>query len=87
MVHQPTQESLANVFEDWTEGLNSGRIDDFYACFHEGSDILDEDHPRHMTKIELINHWQLLCWHQSVLAGRFTGVNQFRLGKGHSDAY
>jgi len=140
--HEPTKESLQSVFDDWTDALNSGRLDDFWAYFHEESDTLDEDYPWRMTKEEIIDHidfhatgagtqslweffqwipreshllvvgqtghiagfstfrgkvrdagfrqrfmgftltwayddgkWQLLCWHQSVLAGRINGAS------------
>ena len=30
MKHQPTETSLREVFGDWTEALNAGRLDQFY---------------------------------------------------------
>ncbi len=140
--HSPTKGSLEAVFADWTDALNTGRLDDFWAYFHEESDTLDEDFPWRMTKEEIIDHidfhavsnggkglweffqwvprelhlvvvgqtghvagfstfrgkprdcgfrqrfmgftltwafdngkWTLLCWHQSVLAGRIGGAS------------
>jgi hypothetical protein len=33
MKHQPTEASLREVFGDWTEALNSGRLDQFLRLF------------------------------------------------------
>ena len=142
MQHNPSSESLQQVFNDWSAALNEGRLDDFYAYFHADADILDEDFPWRMTKADFIDHigfhatsnggqgvweyfqwiprelhivvvghtghvagfstfrgkprdcgfrqrfmgftltwafvddaWTLLCWHQSVLAGRIDGAS------------
>ena len=56
MVHEATVESLKEVFEDWSKCLNEGRLDEFFAYFHEDSDTLDEDYPWRMTKEEFIDH-------------------------------
>jgi len=56
MQHCATKESLQEVFEDWSTAFNEGRLDDFYAYFHEDADVLDEDYPWRMTKPEFIDH-------------------------------
>ena len=56
MVHEATVESLKEVFVDWSKCLNEGRLDEFFAYFHEDSDTLDEDYPWRMTKEEFIDH-------------------------------
>ena len=56
MQHNPSSESLQQVFNDWSAALNEGRLDDFYAYFHADADILDEDFPWRMTKTDFIDH-------------------------------
>ena len=56
MKHHPTETSLREVFGDWTEALNAGRLDQFYEHFHDEADILDEDYPWRMTKAEFVDH-------------------------------
>lgn len=51
-----TKESLQEAFNDWTNALNEGRLDDFYAYFHEDSEVLDEDYPWNMNKEEFVDH-------------------------------
>ena len=55
MKHEPTKESLQSVFDDWTDALNGGRLDEFWGYFHEESDTLDEDYPWRMTKEEIVD--------------------------------
>ena len=142
MTATATTASLEQAFKDWCAALNEGRLDDFYAFFHEDADFLDEDFPWRMTKPEFEDHlwfhaasnggqglweffqwiprevntvcvgqtghvagfstfrgkprdtgfrqrfmgftltwafvdgaWTILCWHQSVLAGRIDGAS------------
>ena len=52
MKHQPTETSLREVFGDWTEALNTDRLDHFYDYFR----VLDEDYPWRTTQAEFIDH-------------------------------
>jgi hypothetical protein len=39
MKNQPTETSLREVFRDWTDALNTGRLDQFYDYFRDEADI------------------------------------------------
>ena len=61
---------LSAAFADWTDALNSGDMDRFYAYFHEESETLDEDFPWRYSKSEIIDHfafhgrdlWEFFEW-------------------------
>ncbi|MFC3230038.1 YybH family protein [Marinibaculum pumilum] len=145
MTASADETGLRERFEAWSNALNTGDLDGFWAMFDERCEILDEDYPWRMTKAEFIDHidfhargcglgdgqglweffqwiprevnvlaigdmghvsgfstfrgkprdtgfrqrfmgftltwaridgtWQLVCWHQSVLAGRIAGAS------------
>lgn len=48
--------SLQQVFKSWTNALNTGDLETFFATFHDQSEILDEDYPWRMDKAEFVDH-------------------------------
>ncbi len=72
MTTESTTASLEQAFNDWCSALNEGRLDDFYAWFHDDADILDEDFPWRMSKAEFIDH---IAFHATSNGGK--GVWEF----------
>ncbi|MCC6223323.1 MAG: nuclear transport factor 2 family protein [Thermoleophilia bacterium] len=92
MQYDATPAGLERAFEDWAAALNALDLDTFYSFFAEDSEILDEDYPWRMTKMEFVDHiafhggvWESFQWVPRETAvkvwgttGHVSGFSTFR---------
>ena len=71
MTSDSNTKSLRDAFDTWTNALNEGDLDTFWAAFHDQAEILDEDYPWRMNKTEFVDH---IAFHA---AGGGTGLWEF----------
>ncbi|MFN8185633.1 MAG: nuclear transport factor 2 family protein [Gaiellales bacterium] len=81
MQHDATPAGLERAFGDWAAALNALDLDTFYSFFAEDSEILDEDYPWRMTKVEFVDHiafhsdvWESFQWVPRETAAKVWGT-------------